>query len=72
MNWSVGRALNTEANVSIPADTADPTTLSSRRSGPVIQRGFWGANYPRLLDIKRSRDPAGVLRVHHGADSEEP
>jgi Berberine and berberine like len=57
MNWSVGRALNTEANVSIPAE---------------IQRGFWGANYPRLLDIKRSRDPAGVLRVHHGADSEEP
>jgi hypothetical protein len=39
---------------------------------PDWQRSFWGANYPRLLDIKRSRDPAGVFRVHHGVGSEEP
>jgi FAD/FMN-containing dehydrogenase len=39
---------------------------------PDWQRSFWGANYSRLLEIKRSRDPAGVFRVHHGVGSEQP
>jgi hypothetical protein len=34
-------------------------------------RRFWGANYPRLLEIKRSRDPGNLLRVRHGVGSEE-
>jgi Berberine and berberine like len=33
---------------------------------PDWQRSFWGANYPRLLEIKRSGDPANLFRVHHG------
>jgi hypothetical protein len=37
---------------------------------PDWQASFWGANYPRLLEIKRSRDPANLLRVHHGVGSE--
>jgi hypothetical protein len=38
---------------------------------PDWQDSFWGANYPRLLEIKRSCDPANLLRVHHGVGSEE-
>jgi hypothetical protein len=38
---------------------------------PNWQRSFWGANYERLLEIKRSRDPDGVFRVHHGVGSED-
>jgi FAD/FMN-containing dehydrogenase len=37
---------------------------------PDWQRSFWGANYPRLLEIKRRYDPANVFRVHHGVGSE--
>jgi hypothetical protein len=39
---------------------------------PDWQDSFWGANYPRLLEIKHSRDPGNLLRVHHGVGSEEP
>lgn len=35
------------------------------------QRNQWGANYPRLLEIKRTYDPANLFRVHHGVGSEE-
>jgi hypothetical protein len=38
---------------------------------PDWQASFWGANYPRLLEIKRSCDPGNLLRVHHGVGSEE-
>jgi FAD/FMN-containing dehydrogenase len=37
---------------------------------PDWQDSFWGANYPRLLEIKRSRDPGNLFRVHHGVGSE--
>ncbi|KAF2396170.1 FAD-binding domain-containing protein [Trichodelitschia bisporula] len=33
---------------------ADPDT-------PNWQHAFWGSNYPRLLEIKRTRDPEGVF-----------
>lgn len=35
------------------------------------QQNQWGANYPRLLEIKRTYDPANLFRVHHGVGSEE-
>lgn len=34
------------------------------------QRSFWGANYPRLLDVKNKYDPDGLFFVHHGVGSE--
>jgi FAD/FMN-containing dehydrogenase len=34
------------------------------------QRSFWGANYGRLLEIKRKYDPGNIFRVHHGVGSE--
>ncbi len=37
---------------------------------PDWQRSFWGANYPRLLEIKRRYGPANMFRVHHGVGSE--
>ena len=36
---------------------------------PDWQDSFWGANYPRLLEIKRRYDPANIFRVHHGVGS---
>jgi hypothetical protein len=39
---------------------------------PDWQRGFWGDNYPRLLEIKQRIDPDNVFRVHHGVGSELP
>lgn len=35
------------------------------------QRGFWGANYDRLLAAKRRYDPDGLFFVHHGVGSED-
>lgn len=37
---------------------------------PDWQDSFWGTNYPRLLEIKHSRDPGNLFRVHHGVGSE--
>ena len=35
------------------------------------QQNQWGTNYARLLEIKRTYDPANLFRVHHGVGSEE-
>jgi FAD/FMN-containing dehydrogenase len=37
---------------------------------PDWQRSFWGGNYARLLEIKRTYDPGNLFRVHHGVGSE--
>jgi len=37
---------------------------------PNWQRSYWGANYARLLDVKRRYDPDGLFFVHHGVGSE--
>jgi hypothetical protein len=34
------------------------------------QDAFWGANYPRLAQIKRTYDPDGLFFVRHGVGSE--
>jgi hypothetical protein len=37
---------------------------------PNWQRSYWGANYARLLEVKRRYDPGGLFFVHHGVGSE--
>lgn len=34
------------------------------------RRAFWGANYPRLRQIKDRYDADGLFFVHHGVGSE--
>jgi FAD/FMN-containing dehydrogenase len=35
------------------------------------QKSFWGPNYPRLAEVKKKYDPAGLFFVHHGVGSAE-
>jgi hypothetical protein len=35
-----------------------------------FQKSFWGENYPRLLDIKKSKDPGDLFIVRKGVGSE--
>jgi FAD/FMN-containing dehydrogenase len=35
------------------------------------QEAFWGANYQRLLAVKKKLDPDGLFFVHHGVGSED-
>jgi hypothetical protein len=35
------------------------------------QAAFWGANYPRLRQVKDKVDPDGLFFVHHGVGSED-
>lgn len=37
---------------------------------PRWQETYWGANYPRLREIKCKYDPDGLFFVHHGVGSE--
>ena len=37
----------------------------------VWQTSFWGSNYPKLAEVKKKYDPAGLFFVHHGVGSEE-
>lgn len=37
---------------------------------PGWQDSFWGANYPRLLSVKKAVDPDGVLTCHNCVGSE--
>lgn len=39
-------------------------------SEPDWQKAFWGANYPRLQQIKAKYDPGMLFYVHHGVGTE--
>ncbi len=36
-----------------------------------FQKSFWGPNYPRLLEVKKTYDPDGLFFVHNGVGSED-
>ncbi|KAF1955959.1 FAD binding domain-containing protein [Byssothecium circinans] len=37
---------------------------------PNWQQSFWGANYPRLVELKKLWDPTGLFYVYRGVNSE--
>jgi FAD/FMN-containing dehydrogenase len=34
------------------------------------QSSYWGSNHTRLVEVKRTYDPAGLFSVHNGVGSE--
>jgi FAD/FMN-containing dehydrogenase len=36
------------------------------------QRSYWGTNYPRLAEVKRTYDPDGLFSVHNGVGPSAP
>jgi hypothetical protein len=53
--------------------TPDPGSYVSESDyfEPDWQRSYWGTNYARLAEVKRTYDPAGLFFVHHGVGSED-
>ena len=48
-----------------------PTYRKATFSSVTGRDSFWGANYPRLLAVKKKYDPSGLFFVHHGVGSED-
>jgi hypothetical protein len=53
--------------------TPDPGSYVSESDyfEPDWQRSYWGTNYARLAEVKRTYDPAALFFVHHGVGSED-
>jgi hypothetical protein len=43
--------------------------MKRRDFQPHWQGSYWGSNYTRLAEIKRTYDPAELLSVHNGVGS---
>jgi FAD/FMN-containing dehydrogenase len=64
---SIGKAM---AELSRVAPNAGAYVSESDYFQRDWQAAYWGANYPRLLAVKRKYDPQGLFFVHHGVGSE--
>ena len=51
--------------------TTAPTSRRANYFEPDWRAAFWGANYPRLRQVKDKYDPDGLFFVHHGVGSED-
>lgn len=73
-SWARGRARDVGAAAAelrkIVPDAGSYVSESSYFNAS-WQTAFWGANYPRLRDVKSRYDPDGLFFVHHGVGSEE-
>jgi len=54
----------------VPKNTAGAYVSESDYFDADWQQSYWGANYPRLLAIKKKYDPEGLFFVHNGVGSE--
>lgn len=54
----------------VPKSQAGAYVSESNYFDPDWQQSYWGANYPRLLAIKRKYDPDGLFFVHNGVGAE--
>jgi hypothetical protein len=52
------------------APTAGSYVAESNFFEPAWQTSYWGANYPRLLAVKRKYDPGSIFFARHGVGSE--
>jgi FAD/FMN-containing dehydrogenase len=57
-----------ELRVVAPEDGAYVSESNYFQKG--FQQAYWGSNYPRLAEIKKKYDPAGLFIVHNGVGSE--